>query len=288
MATVIRFLAGTLYLKGLTMKLELVQMAGRDGDVADNLACILRAIAECAPGTDIVMFPEAQITGFLNRDNIAQLAEPIDGPCMQAICAAARARDVGVVVGLIEREGECFYNTLSFITPQGVALSYRKTHLWVGEPGLVLPGDRFSTVLWRGVRIGLLICYDIEFPESACALATLGAELILIADGNMEPYAHVHHTAVAARAQENQVFAAMVNRVGEGSGEVFAGGSTVVDPFGQRLFEAGSQACRHVVELDMTRIAPARALYDYRAEKRLHLRGSFSEQPDGRRELLIP
>lgn len=270
------------------MKLELIQMAGRDGDVAGNLERTLRAIADCAPGTDIVMFPEAQITGFLNQQNIGELAEPVDGPSVQAICAAARARDVAVLVGLIERDGERFYNTLLFITPQGVALSYRKTHLWVGEPGLVLPGDRFSTVLWRGVRIGLLICYDIEFPESACALAALGADLILIADGNMEPYGHVHHTAVAARAQENQVFAAMVNRVGEGSGEVFAGGSTVVDPFGQRLFEAGSQACRHGVELDLTRIAAARSLYDYRAEKRLHLHGSFSEQPDARREWLIP
>ncbi|MNL62075.1 (R)-stereoselective amidase [compost metagenome] len=80
----------------------------------------------------------------------------------------------------------------------------------------------------------------------------------------------------------------MVNRVGEGAGEIFAGGSTVVDPFGQRLFEAGSQECRHVVELDMTRIIPARALYDYRTEKRLQLHGALNVQPDGRRELLIP
>ncbi|PMZ72590.1 carbon-nitrogen hydrolase family protein [Pseudomonas sp. FW305-70] len=270
------------------MKLELVQLAGRDGDVAYNLERILRAIAESAPGTDIVIFPESYITGFLSHENIARFAEPVSGSSVQAICAVARERDIAVVVGLIERDGESFYNTTLFITPEGVALSYRKTHLWVGEPALVLPGDRFSTVQWRGVCIGLLICYDIEFPESACALAALGAELILITDGNMEPYGHVHHTAVAARAQENQVFAAMVNRVGEGAGEIFAGGSTVVDPFGQRLFEAGSQECRHVVELDMTRIIPARALYDYRTEKRLQLHGALNVQPDGRRELLIP
>ena len=274
------------------MKLELVQLAGRDGDVAYNLERILRAIAESAPGSDILIFPESYITGFLDHHNIARVAEPVDGPSVQAICAAARERDVAVVVGLIERDGErereSFYNTTLFITPEGVALSYRKTHLWVGEPGLVLPGERFSTVQWRGVRIGLLICYDIEFPEGACALAALGAELILITDGNMQPYGHVHHTAVAARAQENQLFAAMVNRVGEGVGEVFAGGSSVVDPFGRRLFEAGAQECRHVVELDMTQIAGARALYDYRTEKRLKLQGALEEQPDGLREFLIP
>ncbi|MVV49740.1 carbon-nitrogen hydrolase family protein [Pseudomonas sp. PB120] len=270
------------------MKLELVQMAGRDGDVAYNLQRTLDAIADCGPGTDIVMFPESHITGFLNHDNIARLAEPLQGPSVQAISRAARERDVAVVIGLIESDGGQFYNTLLLITPEGVALSYRKTHLWVSEPGLVLPGDRYATVQWRGVRIGLLICYDIEFPESARALAALGAELILISDGNMEPYGHLHHTAVAARAQENQVFAAMVNRVGEGDGETYAGGSTVVDPFGRRLFEAGSQECRHVVELDMTRIAPARALYDYRVDKRFTLPGALIEHPDGRRELLIP
>ena len=270
------------------MKLELVQLACRDGDVAYNLERILRAIAESAPGSDILIFPESYITGFLDHHNIARVAESVGGPSVQAICAAARERDVAVVVGLIERDGERFYNTTLFITPEGVALSYRKTHLWVGEPGLVLPGERFSTVQWRGVRIGLLICYDIEFPEGACALAALGAELILITDGNMEPYGHVHHTAVAARAQENQLFAAMVNRVGEGVGEVFAGGSSVVDPFGRRLFEAGAQECRHVVELDMTQIAGARALYDYRTEKRLKLQGALDEQPGGLREFLIP
>jgi (R)-amidase len=271
------------------MKLELVQLAGRDGDTADNLERILRAIGERAPGSDIVMFPEAYLTGFLDHDNLAECAETVDGDCVAAICAAAREYNVAVVVGLIERAGQRFYNTTLFITPEsGVTLRYRKTHLWVGEPGLVLPGDRFTTVQWRGVRIGLLICYDIEFPESACALAALGAELILITDGNMQPYGHVHHTAVAARAQENQLFAVMVNRVGEGVGEVFAGGSTVVDPFGQRLFEAGAQACRHVVELDLSQIAPARALYDYRAEKRLQLAAQITEHPDDRRTLLIP
>lgn len=187
------------------MKLELVQLAGRDGDTADNLEQVLRAIGERTPGSDIVVFPEAYLTGFLDHDNIAQYAEPVDGDCVETLCAAAREHDVAVVVGLIEREGERFYNTTLFITPEsGVTLRYRKTHLWVGEPGLVLPGDRFTTVHWRGVRIGLLICYDIEFPESACALAALGAELILITDGNMQPYGHVHHTAVAARAQENR------------------------------------------------------------------------------------
>ncbi|MDR5662749.1 carbon-nitrogen hydrolase, partial [Burkholderia cenocepacia] len=120
--------------------------------------------------------------------------------------------DVAVVVGLIENDGGRFYNTTVFVTPNGIALRYRKTHLWVGEHGVVLPGDRYATVEWRGVRIGLLICYDSEFPETGRALAALGAQLILVTDGNMEPYRNVHRTSVTARAMENQVFAAVANR----------------------------------------------------------------------------
>lgn len=270
------------------MKLELVQLAGRDGDTPYNLERTLSAIGACAADTDIMVFPEAQLTGFLNPHTIAAQAEPLDGPTVRAVIAAARERDVAVVVGLIENDRGRFYNTSLFITPDGIALTYRKTHLWVGEPGLVLPGDRFATVEWRGVRLGLLICYDCEFPESARALAELGAELILICDGNMHPYGPVHRTAVAARAQENQLFAVMVNRVGEGDDHtIFAGGSTVVDPFGQRMLEAGLQECRQHIALDFAQLSAARATYNYRQEKRIALPGERIEHPDGRRELLI-
>lgn len=271
------------------MKLELVQLAGRDGDTAYNLRRTLEAIAQCAPGTDIVVFPEAQITGFLNQQNIAGQALTLDSPEIQRVQQAAQERNVAVVVGLIENDDGQYFNTTLFITPDGIPLSYRKTHLWVSEPGLVLPGDRYATLEWRGVRIGLLICYDTEFPETARAVAALGAELILVTDGNMEPYAHVHRTSVTARAQENQVFAVVVNRVGQGEDDtVFAGGSAVVDPFGHVLLESGRQECRHVIELDMAQLSEARAVYHYRTDQRFQLPGERIDHPDGRRELVIP
>ncbi|WP_431822046.1 carbon-nitrogen hydrolase family protein [Burkholderia sp. F1] len=273
----------------MTLKLDINQLAGRDGDTRYNLQRTLDAIATCAPDTDIVMFPELQLTGFLDADDVAALAERLDGPSVRAVMEAARARNVAVVVGLTENDRGRFYNTTVFITPDGIALSYRKTHLWVSERGVVLPGDRYATVEWRGVRIGLLICYDSEFPESGRALAELGAELILVTDGNMEPYRHVHRKSVAARAMENQVYAVVANRVGGSRHDiVFAGGSLAVDPFGQLIFEAGGAESRHTIELDFAQLATARAVYDYRADQRLRIAGERIDHPDGRRELLIP
>jgi len=271
------------------MKVELVQLAGRDGDTAYNLARTLQAIANSAPDTQLLVFPETHLTGFPTADNIAELAEPLDGPSIQAVQRAAGERGVAVVLGIAETDAGQFYNTTLLITPQGIALRYRKTHLWASDRGVFSPGDRYATCEWNGLRIGLLICYDIEFPESARALAQLGAELLVVTNGNMDPYGPVHRTAIMARAVENQAYAVMVNRVGEGDGGLtFAGGSAVVDPFGTLLCEAGRDECRQILELDLDRLQAARGDYRYLDERRMRLPGELIEHADGRRELLIP
>ncbi len=188
-----------------------------------------------------------------------------------------------MAVGIAEAaDAGRFYNTTLLITPDGVALKYRKTHLWASDRGIFTPGDRYATALWNGIRVGLLICFDIEFPETARALGQLGAELIIVTNGNMDPYGPTHRTAIMARAMENQAYAVMVNRVGEGDGGlVFAGGSAVVDPYGQLLGEAGREECRQIVELDLGRSQDARRDYRYLAERRLVLPGERREH-DGR------
>ncbi|MCE5983428.1 carbon-nitrogen hydrolase family protein [Pseudomonas wadenswilerensis] len=271
------------------MKIELIQLAGRDGDTTYNLQRTLEAIAGCAADTDLLVFPETQLMGFASAAQLPEVAESVDGPSVQAVLQAVRERGVAVVIGLAEKAEDRFYNTSLLLTPEGIALRYRKTHLWPSERGLFEPGDRYTTVSWKGLRIGLLICYDIELPESSRALAQLGVDLIVVTNGNMDPYGPVHRTAIMARAQENQAFALMVNRVGPGDdGLVFAGGSAVVDPHGRLLFEAGREACRQVVELDLQQLEHARRDYDYLADRRLQLPGQRVDHADGRRELLIP
>ena len=270
------------------MNIEMVQLAGRDGDTAYNLTRTLNAIATCAGDTDLLVFPETHLTGFVGGQQLAQVAEPLDGPTLHAVLQAVRERGVGVVVGIAEVHEGTIYNTSVLVTPEGITLQYRKTHLWPSERGDFCPGDRFTTVVWQGVRIGLLICYDIELPETSRALAQLGAELIIVTNGNMDPYGPVHRTAIMARAQENQAFAVMANRVGAGDdGLVFAGGSMAVDPFGRVLVEAGREENRQVVALDFDQLKAARRDYDYLKDRRLLLSGTQLEHADGRRELLI-
>ncbi|WP_166216444.1 carbon-nitrogen hydrolase family protein [Pseudomonas atagonensis] len=271
------------------MKVEFAQLAGRDNATVYNLERALSAIAACAADTQLIVFPETYLTGFPTAETVADVAEPLDGPAVQAIVRAARERSIAVVIGIAENHDGHFYNTTLLITGEGVALRYRKTHLWPLERGVFAPGDRYSTCLWNGVRVGLLICYDIEFPETARALGQLGADVLIVTNGNMDPYAPTHRTAITARAQENQAFAMMVNRVEEGDGGLlFAGGSALVDPFGTVLFEAGREEGQFSVELDLEQLKAARKDYFYLDDQRIKLPGEVVEYDDGTRDLLIP
>ena len=271
------------------MKVEFAQITGQDNGTSHNLKRALNAIAACASDTALIVFPETHLMGFPSSDTVADVSEPLDGPTVQAVQQAARSRNVSVVIGMAENDNGRFYNTTLLITPEGIALRYRKTHLWASDRGVFSAGDRYATCLWNGLRVGMLICYDIEFPESARALAQLGAELIIVTNGNMDPYGPTHRTAIMARAQENQAFALMVNRVGEGDGDlVFAGGSALVDPFGTLLKEAGRDECQFSAELDLTQLEAARRDYRYLDDQRLRLPGEVIEHADGVRELLIP
>jgi (R)-amidase len=271
------------------MKVELAQLSGQDNGTAHNLQRALAAIATCARDTALIVFPETHLMGFPLSDTVADVAEPLHGPTVQAVVDAARERDVSVVIGVAENDNGQYFNTTLLITPKGIALRYRKTHLWASDRGVFTAGDRYATCEWNGLRVGMLICYDIEFPESARALAQLGADLIIVTNGNMDPYGPTHRTAIMARAQENQAFALMVNRVGEGEGGlVFAGGSALVDPFGTLVTEAGREECHFSVELDLSQLAAARRDYRYLDDQRLRLPGEVTEHADGRRELLIP
>ncbi|MFP3662937.1 nitrilase-related carbon-nitrogen hydrolase, partial [Burkholderia sp. SIMBA_043] len=133
-------------------------------------------------------------------DDVARLAEPLDGPSVTAVRDAARDAAVAVAFGFPERDGSRFFNTALLIDANGdVLLRYRKTHLYESDLGVFEAGDAFPVCTWHGIQVGLLICFDLEFPETARALAHAGAELIVILDGMMNPYGDVHRRMIPVR-----------------------------------------------------------------------------------------
>ncbi|MBR7995214.1 carbon-nitrogen hydrolase family protein [Burkholderia cenocepacia] len=273
------------------MQVELAQLSLVDGDVAHNTRKVIDTIerVDVAGGTKLIVFPETTLSGFPTRENVADVAETLDGPRLQAVRDAARRKGVAVAVGFAERDGERFYNTTVLVDERGdIILRYRKTHLWASDVGVFTPGDRFATCVWNGLTVGLLICYDIEFPETARAIGALDADLLIVTNGNMDPFGPVHRRAIAARAMENQMFAVMVNRCGAGDDDLtFAGLSTLVDPFGDSTIELGRDEAVAPANLDLTRLEASREHYSYLHDARVALGLSPVEQADGGRVLTI-
>jgi len=269
------------------MRIELAQLPCLDWQPEHNLELARQAIERTTAQTDLIVFPETFLTGFPRADNLAQLSQPLDGPAITQLGALARSRNLSIAIGFSESLGGRYFNTTVLLTPQGIAMVYRKVHMWASDQGIFSPGERIECCEWHGLRVGALICYDIEFPESARALASLGAELLLVTDGNMDPYGPVHRRAIVARAMENQMFAVLVNRCGSGEGYHFPGESVVIDPFGDVVAECGADTQQLVVDLDLDRLARCKNAYDYRKERRIDLAGTQQQTADGVRSFMI-
>jgi (R)-amidase len=256
------------------IQVQIAQIPGEDGVVAPNLARVLSVIHNADARTDLIVFPETCLMGFPSREEAEQIAETEDGLTIAAVLEAIRQKGISVAVGFAERHDGHLYNTTVLLSPEGIVLKYRKTHLWINEIDVFEPGDQLSTAIWNGIRVGILICFDIEFPENARTLAAQGAELLIVTNANMDPFGPVHRSLVIARALENQIFVVMANRCGEASDNlVLAGESAVVSPSGQVLGVLGREEGSFVVNLDMAEVAQSRSEYHYLKLRRIPLTG---------------
>lgn len=225
-----------------TIRVAGVQMNPKLGQKERNLHKVLESIHRAAHAdADLVVFPECALTGycFASREEAQQVAEPIPGPSTELIERACQEADAHVIVGLLEGEGDRLYNALAFIWPSGQVEHYRKIHLpYLGVDRFVTPGDRPFKVYDSPVgRIGINICYDASFPESARVMALQGAELIVLPTNWPKGSENIAEFVVNTRAYENRVNYVAVNRVGRERGFTFMGRSKIIDYTGQTLAE---------------------------------------------------
>ncbi len=227
------------------MRLALFQGAPRRGDIAGNLATI-RAVASAAAGdgVDLVVFPECYLAGYYNPDRVEALAVDGADATMRALCAVAADAGTAIVCGLYELRGAAVANAAVLVGPDGAHLTtYRKTHLFgPWEQANFAPGGAGEVVTLGGIKLGLMICYDIEFPEPARRLARAGAELIVVPTALMAPAGVIPTVLVPARAAENQVFVAYANRIGAEDHLHFVGQSCIVGPDGGVLARADERS----------------------------------------------
>jgi predicted amidohydrolase len=220
------------------MRLTLVQSAPVFGQVEANLEALRAAIR--SEEADLYILPELALTGydFLDRTEAERFAEEPAGPTVSALSEAATERKAGIVFGFAESgAGGRLYNSALLALPDGRLRVYRKTHLFSREKLLFSPGDSgFFVEEFRGLRIGLAICFDWIFPESFRTLALRGADLVAHPANLVLPFCQ---RVDFARAVENRVYVATANRVGAeercARKLAFTGESVVVAPNGDYL-----------------------------------------------------
>ncbi len=224
------------------MKTVLAQLEPIPGDTATNLASVESVIARHA-GTDLVAFPELFLSGY-NLGTVAELATDLDGPELDRIREAARGAGTSVVIGIAERTGDKPANSAVLIDRAGdIAGVYRKTHLFGSEQDAFTVGTELQPLTLGQQKIGLMICFDVEFPEAARTLAARGADLLVTISANMDPFGPDHALAARARALENGLPHLYINRVGTEAGLRFVGESQALNPWGRPIEVAGTGPC---------------------------------------------
>jgi len=228
------------------VRVAVVQTAPRLGEREANLADI--ADHARAAAADLAVFPELATCGYAfgAREAVADLAErPGGSPGLDALQALAEETSGALVVGMPLAEGGRLHNAAALLRPGAEPVFYRKLHLFYREPELFDPGDAPPAVHeFRGLRLGLMICFDWIFPELARHLALAGADLIA-QPANL--VLTLCQDAMVTRAVENRVWTLTANRVGEerfpdGEALRFTGASQLVDPRGRRVLNLPGDA----------------------------------------------
>ncbi|MFI2643754.1 carbon-nitrogen hydrolase family protein [Streptomyces sp. NPDC018610] len=261
------------------MRTALLQSSGRPGSIAENLEVLDAAAARAAAaGAALLLAPEMFLTGYAIGDEVARLAEPADGEAADAIAELATRHGLAVAYGYPERAGASVFNSAQLISADGVRLAnHRKTHLFGDfEQGHFTPGEQpVVQAELNGLTVGILICYDVEFPENVRGHALAGTDLLLVPTALMHPFQFVAESLVPVRAFENQMYVAYANRTGQEGEFEFAGLSALAGPDGIARARAGRGEELVLADVDPAFLAASRETNPYLKDRRPGLYGSL-------------
>jgi predicted amidohydrolase len=228
------------------IRLALAQISSKRENKEENLAKFEKITQKAKEqGADLVIFPELSLTGYVVRDQLYELAEPIPGPSVHRMEEIAKKTNMHIIFGmpeLSEKTRATLFNTAVFVGPKGFIGKYRKmylpTHSVFEEKRHFRPGYQAAAFDTPIGKIGLCICYDIFFPEVTRLVRLQGAQLIVCISASPAVRRSYFEILTAARALENTVFLAYVNLVGVEDGLQFWGGSRLINPTGDVVVKA--------------------------------------------------
>ena len=214
---------------------------------------------------ELLVLPELFVSGYNVGSLVDTLAETADGPTAKAIAALAQKYKIAIHYGFAERDGDKLYNAAQCIGPEAKVLGhYRKRLLPPGfEASYFTQGKEVGLFKWRGFNIGMLICYDAEFPELARQLAVAGADIILVPTALGSGWGWVAQQMMPTRGYENGVYFVYANYCGEENQQAYLGESFIGSPAGQVVARAGAEEGLIVGEVQLEEVKAAQVLLPY-------------------------
>lgn len=237
-----------------------IQFNVKQGDVDANLAYVRGALRRVtAQGARLAVLPEMWSSGFSYR-NLNELAQRTAG-IVEELLELSRELKLVIVGSMPEPHGEKVFNTVYVIDNGRLAGVYRKLHLFslLGEDRAFDSGDSWLLADTSLGKIGVIICYDLRFPELSRRLALEGAAVICVPAQWPKPRQEHWRTLLRARAIENQLFVVACNACGPIGKLEFFGMSLIIDPKGELLAEAGEAEGEISASLDLQLMADWRA-----------------------------
>jgi predicted amidohydrolase len=221
-----------------------------------NIAHALEILEQVKGNADIICFPELFTTGYnldANGNAFYELSEEIPGETTEILCKQARKNNIAIIGGIVEKDKlnpDVLYDSVVVINKEGeIVGKYQKYFLYPLEHRYFKAGKMIPVFDLGNVRVGTAICYDHAFPELFRTLALKGAQIIFILSAIPEGFEYLLNLRARARAQDNQVFIAHVNRVGQEDGSIrYCGLSKIVNPRGEVIAEASSSSEDVIIE----------------------------------------
>lgn len=237
-----------------------IQFNVKQGDVEANLAYVREALARAAvQGANLVVLPEMWSSGFAYK-NLNELALRTQG-IVDEILGLSKELKLVIVGSMPEPNGNKVFNTIHVVDNGTLAGVYRKIHLFslLGEDRAFSGGDRWLLAETSIGKIGVIICYDLRFPELSRRLALEGAQVICVPAQWPKPRQEHWRTLLRARAMENQLFVVSCNACGLiGKLDLF-GSSMIINAKGDVLAEAGEEQCDILARMEMQEMIDWRA-----------------------------
>ena len=238
----------------MKFKLALAQTDCALGNQSVNLEKARNLITEAVGrNVQLLVFPEMYLTGYALEEQTLKHAQFLDSSALSEVCGLAKKNSIALAMGYpeLDRQSGRVHNSVCLVDRNGAIRGIqRKIHLYGKEKKYFEAGDRIDTFDTSLGRIGIMICYDAYFPETARTLVSKDAEIILAPSADWFPFDRFVDRLIPARAAENSVYVAYCNRVGIEPEFHFFGRSRILDPRGSILGEAAEHEELLVAEVD--------------------------------------